>query len=76
MQHEKGGKPMNSESASALRYKYRDLSEREHAVLNSLKQLGGDFYDYVNGLGNSRELSIAKTKIEEAVMWATKHVTK
>ena len=26
--------------------------------------------------GTSRELSIAKTKAEEAVMWAVKHVTR
>jgi len=25
--------------------------------------------------GPSRELSLAKTKIEEAVMWAVKHIT-
>lgn len=29
----------------------------------------------IEGLGNSRELSLAKTKIEEAVMWAVKHIT-
>ena len=28
-----------------------------------------------NQLGNNRELSLAKTKIEEAVMWAVKHIT-
>ena len=29
----------------------------------------------IEGIGGSRELSIAKTKTEEAVMWAVKHIT-
>jgi len=32
-------------------------------------------YGVLEGLGSSRELSLAKTKVEEAVMWATKHLT-
>lgn len=30
----------------------------------------------IDSIGQSRELSLAKTKIEEAVMWAVKHVTR
>jgi hypothetical protein len=33
------------------------------------------FHELVNGLGNSRETSLAKTKSEEAVMWAVMHIT-
>jgi hypothetical protein len=30
----------------------------------------------MDNIGQSRELSLAKIKIEEAVMWAVKHITK
>lgn len=39
------------------------------------KDQGLAFHDFVGSLGNSRELSLARTKIEEAVMWAVKHIT-
>ena len=54
---------------------YRVLSDAEKANMVTVKDKGLDFLELVSGLGNSRELSIAKTKIEEAVMWAVKHVT-
>ena len=43
------------------------------AATSKIKQEGERFIDMMNQLGQSRELSLAKTKIEEAVMWATKH---
>lgn len=42
----------------------------------AVKGLGENFLDLIGSLGQSRELSIARTKIEEAVMWAVKHVTR
>jgi hypothetical protein len=30
----------------------------------------------INAIGDSRELAIAKTKLEESCMWAIKHLTK
>jgi hypothetical protein len=33
------------------------------------------FHQLVSDLGNSRETSLARTKIEEAVMWAVKQTT-
>lgn len=59
-----------------LRQEYRVLSEDEKAHIWTVKDLGLKFYAYLENLGQSRELSLAKTKIEEAVMWATKHITK
>jgi len=41
----------------------------------AIKDKGLEFHELVSGIGNSREISIAKTKIEEAVMWAVKHIT-
>lgn len=51
---------------NAVRHQYRVLSDAEKADLLAI----------LDGLGQSRELSIARTKIEEAAMWAVKHITK
>jgi hypothetical protein len=60
---------------NVMRHAYRVLSDEEKATMQKLKDDGLAFHDYLTSLGGSRELSIAKTKIEEAVMWAVKHVT-
>jgi len=44
--------------------------------MQAIKDEGLKFHDLVAGMGASREISLAKTKIEEAVMWATKHITR
>ncbi|MBN8994453.1 MAG: hypothetical protein J0H94_04450 [Rhizobiales bacterium] len=60
---------------NTMRHAYRVLSDAEKANIQAIKDQGLAFHDFVTGLGNSRELSLAKTKIEEAVMWAVKHIT-
>ena len=60
---------------NVVRHAYRVLSDAEKEQMRLIKDLGLDFITFVDGLGNSRELSLAKTKIEEAVMWAVKHIT-
>ena len=59
-----------------MRHKYRTLNEDERAAMVRIKDTGQLFLSQCDNLGNSRELSLAKTKIEEAVMWAVKHITK
>lgn len=54
----------------------RVLGEDEKAHMKTLKDMGLQFFEYCDAVGQSRELSLAKTKIEEAVMWAVKHVSK
>jgi hypothetical protein len=61
---------------NTLRHAYRVLSEEEKLRVEQLKGAGQVFLDLTTEIGNSRELSLAKTKIEEAVFWAVKHVTK
>ncbi len=41
-------------------------------VVGAVLVIGGLAFDATG----SRELSLAKTKVEEAVMWATKHLTR
>lgn len=60
---------------NTMRHQYRVLSENEKLAMQAIKDIGLAFHHELSDLGDSRELSIAKTKIEEAVMWAVKHVT-
>ena len=60
---------------NTMRHQYRVLSDAEKANMQKIKDMGLEYHEFISGLGNSRELSIAKTKIEEAVMWAVKHIT-
>jgi hypothetical protein len=60
---------------NAMRHQYRVLSDAEKANMQTIKDKGLEFHEFIAGLGNSREISIAKTKLEEAVMWAVKHIT-
>ena len=61
---------------NVMRHEYKSLSDAEKDQMLKVKDLGLEFFDYLTGVGESRELSLAKTKIEEAVMWAVKHITK
>ena len=60
---------------NVMRHEYRVLSEAEKAKMLALKNSGQDFWELLDGIGSSREISLAKTKIEEAVMWGVKHIT-
>ena len=61
---------------NVMRHEYRVLSDAEKHAMKTIKDMGLEFYLTCDAIGGSRELSIAKTKAEEAVMWAVKHITK
>lgn len=61
---------------NTMRHQYRVLTDEEKARMQAIKDKGQELFDLIESCGQSRELSIAKTKTEEAVMWAVKHVTK
>ena len=61
---------------NTMRHQYPVLNDAEKANMSKIKDMGAEFHEFIDGIGNSREISLAKTKIEEAVMWAVKHVTK
>lgn len=61
---------------NVMRHAYRVLSDQEKADMQALKDQGLVLFQQIGALGESRELSIAKTKVEEAVMWAVKHITR
>lgn len=62
-------------AGNAVRHAYRVLTEEEKAAMVEIKDLGAALLAKLGGLGRSRELSIAITKTEEAVMWGVKHIT-
>lgn len=59
-----------------MRHEYRVLNEDEKERMRLLKDHGAAFVSLCHAIGSSRELSLAITKMEEAVMWGVKHVTK
>lgn len=70
---------------NVMRHNYRVLSESEKESMRMLKDSGLSFINQLHGIGAtdmagdrfaSRELALAATRIEEAVMWAVKHITK
>jgi hypothetical protein len=61
---------------NTMSHQYRVLSEEEKSQMLAIKDMGAQFVGYCDDIGQSRELSLAKTKIEEAVMWAVKSLTK
>lgn len=65
---------------NGARHAYRVLNEQEKASMVEIKDAGEGFLALIEKVAsegaNSRELSLARTKVEEAVMWAVKHITK
>lgn len=60
---------------NAVRHQYRVLTEAEKISMTEIKDTGALFLQLLDFMPPSREISIAKTKIEEAVMWAVKGLT-
>jgi len=59
-----------------MRHQYRVLTEAEKALVSALKDKGDEMLALIASCGSGRELALARTKTEEAVMWAVKHVTR
>ena len=63
---------------NTMRHKYRVLSDEEKVAMDRLKDLGDIFTKEVDKAvtkKSPREAALARTKIEEAVMWAVKGLT-
>lgn len=61
---------------NVMRHEYRVLSDAEKRQMKEIKDQGLSLLTLIESLGASREVSLAKTKVEEAVMWAVKHITR
>lgn len=62
-------------SNNSVRHQYRILNDEEKAQMILIKDMGLALLTTIDKLGSQREYSIAKTKVEEAVMWAVKGIT-
>ncbi len=60
---------------NVMRHAYRVLSDEEKAAMQAIKDKGLELHNLIDSIGQSRELALAKTKVEESVMWAVKHLT-
>lgn len=69
---------------NAVRHTYRVLSDAEKARMQSIKDLGAEFIAKLHEIGGtdpagdrfaSRDLSLANTHAEDAVMRAVRHIT-
>jgi hypothetical protein len=62
---------------NAMRHQYRVLTEQEKTAMTIIKDKGLEFLRIIDDWAPpGREASLAKTKIEEAVMWGIKGLTK
>lgn len=78
----KRGEPI---ADSIIQYHDRLIAEREAPAIKEIQDKGLAFVQTLHLIGGTpetgerqatRELAIAQTKIEEAVMWAIKHITR
>jgi hypothetical protein len=61
---------------NTMRHQYRVLSSIEKEVMVKIKDDGLAFLELIDTMvPKGREASLAKTKIEEAVIWAVKGLT-
>lgn len=58
-----------------FRNQYRELSDTEKSLVESIKNQATALYLMINSMPAGREQSLAKTKLEESVMWAVKGIT-
>ena len=62
---------------NVFRQEYRELTQQEKDALNELKDEAARFYTMIDVfVHEGREKALAKTKLEESVMWAVKGITK
>lgn len=60
---------------NVFRHEYRTLSEQEKLNMQLVKDTASTLHDIFKTLNPTREISLAITKLEEAVMWAVKGIT-
>lgn len=61
--------------ADVFRKVYTPLSDEQKALVERVKTKAEELYTIIDETTGSREQSLAKTKLEESVMWAVKNIT-
>lgn len=65
----------NVQVKDPMRRNYRPLSDREQHDIQVVKQKGEELYRLYERMGNTRYANMAKTALEESVLWATKGIS-
>lgn len=55
-------------------FAYHTMDEETLKVSTFVRQKASELLDAMSSIENCRELSLARTKLEEAVMWANKAI--
>lgn len=58
-----------------FRIQYRQLNADEAHAIARIKALASDLWTAIEGVPEGREKALAKTNLQQAVMWATMSVT-
>lgn len=70
----------NARTDNTLRHEYRVLTDLEKQLMDEVKDRGEALLEAIQAVSAKgsagRECAIARTKTEEAVMWAVKGLTK
>jgi hypothetical protein len=53
---------------------YRTLSDAERDTMFEARQVAMQFAEIINDLNASREKDLAVARLEEALMWTSKHI--
>lgn len=65
-----------AEQTGANLFESLPLNEKQQALRTNLLIEAGDLYKAIEVIPNSREKSLAVTKLEEVVMWANKGISR
>jgi hypothetical protein len=67
--------PNDNPTNNVMRHAMRALTTEETQQMRAIKTKGLEFYELLTNIGDGRDIAIAKTRVEEAVMWGVRHVT-
>lgn len=67
--------PMYAKEDVARKTPLRQLSAEEQAQIASQRDIAQEWLDLLETVPLNREIAIARTKIEEALMWVVKGLT-
>ena len=66
---------LNYDAGDTMRQGNPDLPLSDIDAMKAIKKKGQELSDLLESFDGSREMSLAKTKAEESIMWAVKAVT-
>jgi hypothetical protein len=66
---------MQPDTKDVFRKNFVNLSDEDKERILAIKYMADTLYSAFNVIGPNREVSIARTKLEESIMWAIKGLT-